>query len=289
MKLVTWNTQWCRGLDGIVSPRRIVEGARAMADFDVLCLQEIASGYEAMPGAPGRPAGRAARAAAGLPALLRRRGGRIRPRGPAAALRQSDRDPPAGVAGPAPSAALAGRPVRDQHAAHVHGADAEQSRTGSAARDDHAPRVLLAEAARGAGAGPARAARRGLRAGGGAAEGRLRRLAFPAQAAHAAGHPLRRLQHGRRPGMRIQRLHAPTAAAERPSSGCRMPGRWCTATRRTRPPSGCSTAGTARIRWPTTSCSSAKAWRRACAASRSTWRRAPPTTSPCASSSAIEA
>ncbi|CAN5472139.1 endonuclease/exonuclease/phosphatase family protein [soil metagenome] len=53
MKLVTWNTQWCRGLDGIVSPGRIVEHAKSMADFDVLCLQEIASGFDAMPGGPG--------------------------------------------------------------------------------------------------------------------------------------------------------------------------------------------------------------------------------------------
>lgn len=53
MKLVTWNTQWCRGLDGVVSVQRIVDGARAMADFDVLCLQEIAQGYGGMPGAPG--------------------------------------------------------------------------------------------------------------------------------------------------------------------------------------------------------------------------------------------
>lgn len=53
MKLVTWNTQWCRGLDGTVSVQRIVDGARAMADFDVLCLQEIAQGYADMPGAPG--------------------------------------------------------------------------------------------------------------------------------------------------------------------------------------------------------------------------------------------
>jgi len=54
MKLVTWNTQWCRGLDGIVSPRRIALGARALADFDVLCLQEIAEGYDdTMPGRPG--------------------------------------------------------------------------------------------------------------------------------------------------------------------------------------------------------------------------------------------
>ena len=53
MKLVTWNTQWCCGLDGVVSPQRIVDGARAMADFDVLCLQEIASGFGAMAGSPG--------------------------------------------------------------------------------------------------------------------------------------------------------------------------------------------------------------------------------------------
>lgn len=42
MKLITWNTQWCLGLDGQSSPARIVEHARDMADFDVLCLQEIA-------------------------------------------------------------------------------------------------------------------------------------------------------------------------------------------------------------------------------------------------------
>ena len=53
MNLVTWNTQWCCGLDGAVSPQRIVDGARALADFDVLCLQEIAQGYERMQGAPG--------------------------------------------------------------------------------------------------------------------------------------------------------------------------------------------------------------------------------------------
>jgi endonuclease/exonuclease/phosphatase family metal-dependent hydrolase len=53
MKLITWNAQWCCGIDGIVSPERIVAEARAMADFDVLCLQEIASGFAAMPGAPG--------------------------------------------------------------------------------------------------------------------------------------------------------------------------------------------------------------------------------------------
>jgi endonuclease/exonuclease/phosphatase family metal-dependent hydrolase len=45
MKLITWNVQWCRGVDGSVDPARIVREAQALADFDVLCLQEIASNY----------------------------------------------------------------------------------------------------------------------------------------------------------------------------------------------------------------------------------------------------
>jgi endonuclease/exonuclease/phosphatase family metal-dependent hydrolase len=50
MKLVTWNTQWCKGLDGLVSPQRIVDAARKLADFDVLCLQEIAVNYPSLTG-----------------------------------------------------------------------------------------------------------------------------------------------------------------------------------------------------------------------------------------------
>ena len=45
MKLITWNVQWCRGIDGRVDPGRIVQHARAIADFDVLCLQEVASNF----------------------------------------------------------------------------------------------------------------------------------------------------------------------------------------------------------------------------------------------------
>jgi endonuclease/exonuclease/phosphatase family metal-dependent hydrolase len=45
MKLITWNVQWCRGVDGKVDPARIVEHARAIADFDVLCLQEVANNF----------------------------------------------------------------------------------------------------------------------------------------------------------------------------------------------------------------------------------------------------
>ena len=47
MKLITWNVQWCRGMDGKVDPARIVKHAKAIADFDVLCLQEIANHYPA--------------------------------------------------------------------------------------------------------------------------------------------------------------------------------------------------------------------------------------------------
>jgi len=45
MILITWNVQWCRGVDGVVDPARIVAEARRLADFDVLCLQEIADNY----------------------------------------------------------------------------------------------------------------------------------------------------------------------------------------------------------------------------------------------------
>ncbi len=45
MILITWNVQWCRGVDLAVDPARIVAAARRLADFDVLCLQEIADNY----------------------------------------------------------------------------------------------------------------------------------------------------------------------------------------------------------------------------------------------------
>lgn len=53
MKLVTWNVQWCLGCDGVVDPKRIVDHARAFADFDVLCLQEVAANFPALKGSAG--------------------------------------------------------------------------------------------------------------------------------------------------------------------------------------------------------------------------------------------
>ena len=45
MRLMTWNTQWCCGIDGRVDPARIVAEAKRLADPDVLCLQEIADNF----------------------------------------------------------------------------------------------------------------------------------------------------------------------------------------------------------------------------------------------------
>ena len=51
--LITWNIQWGRGCDGVVDLKRIVETARGLADFDVLCLQEVAANYPGLPGSSG--------------------------------------------------------------------------------------------------------------------------------------------------------------------------------------------------------------------------------------------
>jgi endonuclease/exonuclease/phosphatase family metal-dependent hydrolase len=53
MILVTWNIQWCRGIDGRVDPARIARVARGLADFDVLCLQEVAVNFPGLPGSRG--------------------------------------------------------------------------------------------------------------------------------------------------------------------------------------------------------------------------------------------
>ncbi len=50
MKIITWNIQWGLGADGIFDPARIVAHANAMADFDVLCLQEVADNWPDLKG-----------------------------------------------------------------------------------------------------------------------------------------------------------------------------------------------------------------------------------------------
>jgi len=53
VRLITWNVQWCRGIDGTVDPARIAHEARRLADPDVLCLQEINVGFTDLAGANG--------------------------------------------------------------------------------------------------------------------------------------------------------------------------------------------------------------------------------------------
>ena len=53
MKLITWNIQWGRGVDGRVDLDRIVAHAHRLSDFDVLCLQEVSDGYPELAGCDG--------------------------------------------------------------------------------------------------------------------------------------------------------------------------------------------------------------------------------------------
>jgi endonuclease/exonuclease/phosphatase family metal-dependent hydrolase len=53
MKLLSWNVQWCRGIDGNVDPKRIAAEIKRLADPDVACLQEIARDFPEMAGSAG--------------------------------------------------------------------------------------------------------------------------------------------------------------------------------------------------------------------------------------------
>jgi endonuclease/exonuclease/phosphatase family metal-dependent hydrolase len=53
LNLITWTIQWGRGCDGVVDLQRIVDTACGLADFDVLCLQEVASNYPGLVGSAG--------------------------------------------------------------------------------------------------------------------------------------------------------------------------------------------------------------------------------------------
>ncbi len=52
MRLLSWNVQWCRGVDGAVDPERIAAEIRRI-DADVACLQEIAANFPDLPGSRG--------------------------------------------------------------------------------------------------------------------------------------------------------------------------------------------------------------------------------------------
>lgn len=58
MKIVTYNVQWFKGLDNVVDIARVLNVARELADFDALCLQEVAVNYLNLTGTkqPNQPA-----------------------------------------------------------------------------------------------------------------------------------------------------------------------------------------------------------------------------------------
>ncbi len=68
MILITWNVQWCRGIDEKVDPARIAHVARELADFDVLCLQEVAINFSGLGGSRGED--QMAELAASLPGYV---------------------------------------------------------------------------------------------------------------------------------------------------------------------------------------------------------------------------
>ncbi len=58
MKIVTYNVQWFKGLDNVVDIARVINVAHDMADFDAICMQEVAINYTALTGTahPNQPA-----------------------------------------------------------------------------------------------------------------------------------------------------------------------------------------------------------------------------------------
>ncbi len=49
MKLLSWNIQWGRGMDGRVDLSRLLQTIHQLGDFDVICLQEVAVNFSGFP------------------------------------------------------------------------------------------------------------------------------------------------------------------------------------------------------------------------------------------------
>jgi endonuclease/exonuclease/phosphatase family metal-dependent hydrolase len=56
MRLLQWNIQWCRGMDGRVDPERIAREAKELCDPDVCCFQEVAVNYPDIAAGHDQPA-----------------------------------------------------------------------------------------------------------------------------------------------------------------------------------------------------------------------------------------
>ena len=53
MRLLSWNIQWGRGMDGVVDLQRTLKTIRQLGEFDVICLQEVAINFPGLPGSQG--------------------------------------------------------------------------------------------------------------------------------------------------------------------------------------------------------------------------------------------
>ena len=53
MRLISWNIQWCRGVDGRVDPARIAAEIRRLGDAEIICLQEVAENFASLAGSGG--------------------------------------------------------------------------------------------------------------------------------------------------------------------------------------------------------------------------------------------
>ena len=65
MKLLSWNIQWGRGMDGRVALSRILRTIQQLGGFDLICLQEVAVNFPGLPGSRGED--QVAELGAGLP------------------------------------------------------------------------------------------------------------------------------------------------------------------------------------------------------------------------------
>lgn len=50
IRFISWNIQWGRGADGLVKMSRLIDEIRRLGDFDVICLQEVASRFPGLKG-----------------------------------------------------------------------------------------------------------------------------------------------------------------------------------------------------------------------------------------------
>ena len=151
-----------------VDPARIVAEARRLADFDVLCLQEIADNFPD-PRLRGQPRARTSSRCSPrcCPATRRCRASRstspARRRRPPP-LRQHDPVAAAGAAGVPPPAALAGRSRRARHAAHRRRGGGRGAVRRRARRSPRTSSTTRCKQRSGAGRGAARDLRRRPRA-----------------------------------------------------------------------------------------------------------------------------